>query len=42
MKDFTATDPDFAERVRKSFDAQGIMDHIGATLTLIEPGVCEI
>ena len=42
MKDFTATDPDFAERVRKSFDAQGIMDHIGATLTLIQPGVCEI
>ena len=42
MKDFTATDPDFAERVRMSFDAQGIMDHIGATLTLIEPGVCEI
>ena len=42
MKDFNATDPDFAERVRKSFDAQGIMDHIGATLTLIEPGVCEI
>ena len=42
MKDFTATDPDFAERVRKSFDAQGVMDHIGATLTLIEPGVCEI
>ena len=42
MKDFTATDPDFAERVRKSFDAQGIMDHIGATLTLIGPGVCEI
>ncbi len=42
MKYFTATDPDFAERVRKSFDAQGIMDHIGATLTLIEPGVCEI
>ncbi len=42
MKDFAATDPDFAERVRKSFDAQGIMDHIGATLTLIEPGVCEI
>ena len=42
MKDFAATDPDFAERVRKSFDAQGIMGHIGATLTLIEPGVCEI
>ena len=42
MKDFKATDPDFAARVRKSFAAQGIMDHIGATLTLIEPGACEI
>ncbi len=42
MKDFTAPDPDFAERVRKSFAAQGIMGHIGATLTLIEPGACEI
>ena len=42
MKDFTATDPDFAEPVRRSFDAQGIMNHIGATLKLIELGVCEI
>lgn len=42
MKDFTAPDPDFAERVRKSFATQGIMGHIGATLTLIEPGACEI
>ncbi len=42
MKDFEAKDPDFAERVRKSFAAQGIMDHIGAKLTLIEPGACEI
>lgn len=39
---FEATDPDFAARVRKSFAAQGIMGHIGATLTLIEPGACVI
>ena len=42
MTGFDARDPDFAERVRKSFAAQGIMSHIGATLPLIEPGVCEI
>ena len=42
MNDFNPKDPDFAARVRKSFAAQGIMSHIGATLTLIEPGACEI
>ena len=36
------TDPDFAERVRDSFARQGIMAHIGATLTRIEVGWCEI
>jgi len=35
-------DPDFAERVRDSFSRQGIMAHIGATLTRIEAGWCEI
>ncbi len=42
MTDFQAKDPNFAERVRKSFATQGIMGHIGAKLTLIEPGACEI
>ena len=40
--DFTAPDPDFAQRVEASFAAQGMMGHMGARLRLIEPGVCEI
>ena len=36
------TDPNFADRVRDSFSRQGIMAHIGATLTRIEAGWCEI
>lgn len=39
---FTAPDPDFAKRVEKSFATQGIMATIGARLTRIEPGYCEI
>ncbi len=42
MSDLTAKDPDFAKRVRRSFDAQGLMGHIGARLTSVAPGVCEI
>ena len=29
-------------RVRESFARQGIMDHLGAVLTRVEPGLCEI
>lgn len=29
-------------RVRASFARQGIMDHLGAALTRVEPGFCEI
>jgi len=42
MRDFTPKDPDFARRVQKSFDAQGIMGHIGARLRSVTPGACEI
>jgi uncharacterized protein (TIGR00369 family) len=35
-------DPNFAGRVRDSFSRQGIMAHIGAALTRIEAGLCEI
>ncbi len=42
MSDFKAKDPDFEARVRKSFDAQGLMAHIGARLTSVAPGACEI
>jgi uncharacterized protein (TIGR00369 family) len=34
--------PAFAEEVRRSFARQPIMDLIGATLSLVEPGVIEI
>jgi uncharacterized protein (TIGR00369 family) len=39
---FQAIDPDFASRVRASFGRQQAMELIGAEMTLIEPGFCEI
>ncbi|GIX29402.1 MAG: thioesterase [Burkholderiales bacterium] len=39
---FTAPDPRYAERVRASFARQGIMGHLGAALTEVRPGYCEI
>ena len=42
MANFTAKDPNFEARVRKSFDAQGIMGHLGARLVSVSPGACEI
>ncbi|MEE8351659.1 MAG: PaaI family thioesterase [Rhodospirillales bacterium] len=42
MQDFKVRDPKFEARVKKSFAAQGIMDHIGARLRRVEPGFCEI
>lgn len=35
-------DLDYAARVRASFARQGIMHHLGAVLTRVEPGHCEI
>ncbi|HET6469490.1 MAG TPA: PaaI family thioesterase [Geminicoccaceae bacterium] len=35
-------DPAYAERVRASFARQGLLAHMGAALTLIEPGRVEI
>ena len=35
-------DPDYAARVRASFDHQRVMRWIGATLTQLAPGQCEI
>jgi uncharacterized protein (TIGR00369 family) len=35
-------DPDFEERVRKSFARQSAMTTIGAELTLVTPGIIEI
>jgi uncharacterized protein (TIGR00369 family) len=36
------SDPDFAARVRASFERQGFMTSLGAELTRVEPGACEI
>src|SRR5690242_19813966 len=35
-------DPAYADRVRASCAAQGVMRHLGAVLTLVEPGRCVI
>lgn len=35
-------DPDYAARVRASFERQGFMRSLGAALTRVEPGICEI
>ncbi|WNJ98229.1 PaaI family thioesterase [Thalassospiraceae bacterium LMO-JJ14] len=42
MTDFTVADPDFAERVRHSFGRQGLMAHLCAVMTKVEPGIVEI
>ena len=39
---FTASDPNFAARVRANFARQGVMALIGARLGDLEPGYCEI
>src|SRR4051794_11153908 len=35
-------DPAFADRARASFASHGVMRHLGARLTLVEPGRCVI
>lgn len=42
MPDFQPADPDYAARVRASFERQGFMRTLGARLTAVEPGRCEI
>jgi uncharacterized protein (TIGR00369 family) len=42
MRHFVAPDPNFAQRVRASFARQGAMALIGAEMTLLEPGRCQI
>ncbi|MEX0693711.1 MAG: PaaI family thioesterase [Rhodospirillales bacterium] len=42
MAEFQPADPGFAERVRNSFARQGLMAHLGAVMTTVEPGVVEI
>jgi len=40
--DFVLRDPDFAKRVRESFEAQAFMRLIGARLERVEPGAVDI
>lgn len=42
MPPFAAQDPDFEARVRASFGRQRFMATLGARLTRVEPGLCEI
>jgi len=42
MTGFTPKNPDFAARVRDSFERQGAMTLIGAEMTRIEPGAIDI
>jgi uncharacterized protein (TIGR00369 family) len=41
-QNFTPQDPKFAEKTRASFAQQGFMQTLGALMTVIEPGRCEI
>jgi uncharacterized protein (TIGR00369 family) len=42
MAHFEVKDPDFARRVQESFDRQGVMAYLGASVARIAPGECEI
>jgi uncharacterized protein (TIGR00369 family) len=42
MTEFEPSDPHFADRIRSSFGRQGFMIYIGAELTGVGPGHCEI
>ena len=42
MNKFSPRDPNFSERVRGSFQRQRVMAWIGAELTRLDPGHCEI
>jgi len=42
MSRFEPVDPNFAARIRDSFARQGAMEHLGACLNRIEPGLVEI
>jgi len=39
---FKPRNPDYQQRVRESFECQGVMDLIGAELIRIGPGECDI
>jgi uncharacterized protein (TIGR00369 family) len=39
---YTIRDPEYQTRVQGSFDRQGFMTLLGAKLTRLEPGICEV
>jgi uncharacterized protein (TIGR00369 family) len=39
---FESRDPEFQAKVRESFERQGLMKHLGAQLSELRPGQCEI
>jgi uncharacterized protein (TIGR00369 family) len=40
--EFAASDPHFQDRVRDSFSRQGFMNHLGARMTELKPGIAEL
>jgi uncharacterized protein (TIGR00369 family) len=42
LKHFPAPDPHYADRVRESFSRQLVMEFLGASMTQVSPGRCEI
>ena len=42
LKTFESRDPQFETKVRESFERQGLMKHLGAELSRLRPGHCEI
>ena len=42
MSAFEPRNPDFERRVRESFARQSFMGYIGAELSRVEPGICDI
>jgi len=41
-QEFVVRDPEFRARIQQSFDRQGFMKLMGAELSLLEPGICEV
>jgi uncharacterized protein (TIGR00369 family) len=39
---FEPSDPDFSDRVRASFDAQGVMRELGVSITALSPGEIDL
>ena len=42
MRDFKVQDENYEQRVRESFARQKVMDFLGAEMTEVTPGACEI